>query len=145
MVSYLGVFVACVASTATILLPAPGILVVIRYAQIFNPVLVILLGGIGTAIGELIGYVFGWSGNEMLRIDSKGKIFSWFSSHPNLMVFLFSVIPLPVFDIVGISAGATKMNPFRFLGLCIVGKTIKMAVFVLLAKYILDLFPSLLA
>ena len=142
-VSYFGVLVACIASTATILLPAPGILVVLRYAQIFNPFAVIVIGGAGTAIGEMVGYVFGRSGNELLQIDKNRKLFSWFSNHPNIMVLTFSLIPLPIFDFIGISAGATKMNPIKFLGLCALGKTIKMALFVLLFNILIPRIPFL--
>lgn len=142
-VSYLGVFVACIASTSTILLPAPGIIVVLRYAQIFNPVVIIIIGGIGTAIGEMIGYLFGWSGKELFRINTSKRLFSWFTKHPYTMVFVFSVIPLPIFDIVGICAGATKMNPVRFFSICAIGKTIKMLLFVLLFNYVMPHIPLL--
>ncbi len=142
-ISYMGVFVACFASTATILLPAPGILVVLRYAQVFNPVVIVLLGGIGTAVGEMVGFLLGWSGNELMKINKEWGLFSWFTKHPNIMVFLFSMIPFPVFDIVGITAGATKMNPLKFLGLCAIGKTIKMAAFVMFFNLIVSGFPFL--
>lgn len=139
--SYFGVFIACIASTATIFLPAPGLLVVLRYAHIFNPIVVILIGGIGAAIGEMVGYLFGWSGNAMLNIDKSSKVFTWFTSHPNTMVFVFSMIPLPVFDFIGICAGATNMNPLRFFGICTMGKTIKMALFVVVFYHIIPRIP----
>lgn len=108
---YLGVFIACFAATSTILLPAPGILVVIQYAQILNPLLVVLIGSVGTALGEMSGYVLGRSGNAIIQVDTTGKNFFLFRKHPKTMVFLFSLIPFPVFDVVGIGAGMTKMNP----------------------------------
>jgi len=139
MTGYFGVFIACIAATSTILLPAPGILVVIQYARYLNPAIVVLLGGTGTALGEMIGYILGRSGSEIAKIDTSRKIFIWFARHPNLLVFLFSIIPLPIFDFVGICAGMVKMHPIKFLLYCALGKTIKMALFVILTDFILNL------
>lgn len=142
---YLGVFIACFAATSTILLPAPGILVVIQYAQILNPLLVVFIGGIGTALGEMGGYVLGRSGNAIVQVDTTGKIFLLFRKHPKAMVFLFSLIPFPVFDVVGIGAGMTKMNPISFWLSCLFGKTIKMGIYVLLFSYAADYLHTILA
>ena len=142
---YLGVFIACFAATSTILLPAPGILVVIQYAQILNPLLVVFIGGIGTALGEMGGYVLGRIGNAIVQVDTTGKIFLLFRKHPKAMVFLFSLIPFPVFDVVGIGAGMTKMNPISFWLSCLLGKTIKMEIYVLLFSYAVDYLHTILA
>lgn len=136
---YLGVFLACFAATATILLPAPGILVVIQYAQFLNPVIVILLGSVGTALGEMIGYFLGRTGNEIANINTEKKFFMWLMKKPVLSVFLFSLIPLPIFDVVGICAGMTKMNPLKFFVACFLGKLLKMTGYVLLVNYAKEL------
>lgn len=141
---YFGVFVACVAATSTILLPAPGILVVIQYAQLLNPLLVVLVGGIGTALGEMGGYVLGRSGNDIVQIDTTGKVFRFFKNHPKTMVFLFSLIPFPVFDVVGICAGITKMNPIGFWLSCSLGKIIKMGIYVILFSCATDYLQNII-
>lgn len=140
---YLGVFVACFAATATILLPAPGILVVIQYAQFLNPILVILLGSLGTALGELIGYLLGLNGNELVKINTEKKFFSWLTRKPIFAVFVFSLIPLPIFDIVGICAGMAKVNPLKFTAACFGGKLIKMIGYVLLVDYAKEIIAIL--
>lgn len=140
---YLGVFLACFAATATIFLPAPGILVVIQYAQFLNPILVILLGSLGTALGELIGYILGRNGNELAKINTEKKFFSWLTRKPILAVFLFSIIPLPVFDIVGICAGMAKVNPLKFGIACFLGKLLKMTGYVLLVNYAKEIISVL--
>ncbi len=141
---YFGVFIACVAATSTILLPAPGILVVIQYSQLLNPFLVVLLGGFGTALGELIGYLLGRSGNEITNVNTENKIFSWFIKKPMLMVFVFSLIPFPVFDIVGVFSGITKQNPIKFFFACLLGKIIKMSFYVVLFHYAKDFLSDLI-
>jgi uncharacterized membrane protein YdjX (TVP38/TMEM64 family) len=40
-------------------------------------------------------------------------------------IFAFSVIPSPFLDIVGVTAGALRIDLWRFLSVCWLGKTIK--------------------
>lgn len=141
---YLGVFVACIAATATVLLPAPGLIVVIQYSRFLNPFIVVLIGGLGTSIGEMLGYLLGRSGNDIAEINTTGKYFDWFVRHSASAVILFSLIPFPIFDIVGIAAGMTKMNPIKFWLFCFIGKVIKMGFFVIAFDSILHLLNLIL-
>ena len=143
LTGYFGVFVACIISTATILLPAPSIFVVIQYAQFLNPILVLLIGGLGTSLGELIGYLLGRSGNNLLHINTEKRLFKWFEKRPELMVFLFALIPAPVFDVVGIMAGIIKMNPIRFWIPCFLGKVLKFGFYYLVASHLQELINLL--
>ena len=47
-----------------------------------------------------------------------------------LLVFLLALLPLPLFDIIGIYSGGTKMNPVAFFVICFVGKFIKLLFYV---------------
>lgn len=143
LTGYFGVFVSCIVSTATILLPAPSIFVVIQYAQFLNPVLVLTIGGLGTSLGELLGYVLGRSSNNLLQINTGKRLFKWFKKKPELMVFLFALIPAPVFDIVGIMAGMIKMNPIRFWIPCFLGKVLKFGFYFLVANHLQELIKML--
>ena len=134
---YLGVFLACFASTASILLPAPGLIVILQYSMILNPIIVIILGSLGTATGELIGYFLGYTGNRLIKSPENNRILRSFNRHPVLIVFIFSAIPFPIFDIVGICAGSVKMNTFKFWLTCWLGKIIKVAIFVAFMRYII--------
>lgn len=138
MGGYFGVLVSCFASTATILLPAPGIFVVIQYAQLLNPVFVVILGGIGTATGELIGYILGRAGKNITNINIDNKILRNFEKHPYIAVFIFSVLPLPLFDVIGVVSGMSKVNVCRFWLVCLLGKIIKMSIYILMVEYIKD-------
>ena len=142
MTGYFGVFVACFVATSTILLPAPGIFVVIQYAQILNPVYVVILGGLGTSLGEMIGYMLGRLGKEVVDINPDNIVFRWFNKKPLLTVFLFSLIPFPVFDIVGITAGMNKTNPVLFWISCFLGKTIKMGIYVFMYIRLKEYLPN---
>ena len=61
------------------------------------------------------------------------------AGHRYLTVLLFAVLPLPVFDVVGMLCGAMKMNVVRFFGICLAGKLIKMLCCVWLAHELLPL------
>lgn len=144
MTGYLGVFIACFAATSTILLPAPGIFVVIQYAQFLNPPLVVLVGGLGTSLGEMIGYALGRCGKEAVNINTDNKILKWFNKKAYLTIFLFSLLPLPLFDVVGIASGINKTNPIYFWLTCFAGKLIKMGLYVLLFSYAKDILPNII-
>jgi membrane protein YqaA with SNARE-associated domain len=103
---------------------------------------VILIGGLGTSLGEMIGYLLGRSGREIINVDAKNKkILQWYDKKPYLIVLLFSFIPIPVFDVIGICAGMTKTNPIKFWLCCFIGKTIKMALFV----FVFSLFKDFIS
>lgn len=138
MGGYIGVLVSCFASTASILLPAPGIFVVIQYAQFLNSTLVVLLGGIGTASGELIGYLLGRTGKNVIDFHTDNKVLRVFKKHPYIAIFVFSVLPLPLFDVIGIASGMAKVNVLKFWIVCVLGKIIKMAIYVLMFEYVKD-------
>ncbi len=143
MTGYVGVFIACLAATSTILLPAPGIFVVIQYSQLLNPIWVVIIGGLGTSLGEMIGYLLGRLGQAVIGVDENNRILRWFNKNVYLSVFLFSLLPLPLFDIVGIAAGINKINPVFFWVCCFLGKVIKMGLYVGLFAYVKDMIPGL--
>lgn len=140
---YIGVFAACAISTASILLPAPSIFVVIQYSQFLNPIIVLLAGSLGTSIGELLGYILGRSGNNLLHIKKNNRLFKWFEKKPSILVFTFALIPAPVFDIVGIMAGAVKMHPIKFWCSCFLGKLLKFGFYLIIVDYFQDLINLL--
>lgn len=134
MTGYLGVFIACFASTSTILLPAPGVLVVLRYSQFLKPAAVVLLGGLGTSLGEMTGYMLGRSGTEITGFRNDSELLKWFRKRTYLTVFVFSVLPLPVFDIAGVIAGVNKADPFKVWLYCFCGKVLKLAAYVAVVR-----------
>ena len=138
-VSYIGVLLVCFIANASVLLPAPSILVVVQYSMVLNPMLTALCGAIGATLGEMTGYLAGAHGGNLLASKIRKKVLSVMPKHPYLVVFCFSLIPLPVFDIVGLIAGAMKLNQAKFFASCLLGKLIKMASFAWMANYIIKL------
>ena len=132
---YPGIFIISFLANATVLLPAPGIAVVFAMGAIFNPFLVGLAAGAGGALGEMSGYLAGFSGQAVIeRADVYDRMVSWMKRNGNLTILLLAAIPNPFFDLTGIAAGALKMPVARFLFWCFIGVTFKMTLFALLGS-----------
>ena len=141
---YPGIFLVALLANATVLLPAPGVAVVFAMGGIFNPVFVGLAAGSGGALGELSGYLAGYSGQAVVeRMDVYARIEPWIRKYGGWAILVLSAIPNPFFDIAGVAAGIAKMPMVRFLFFCWIGQIIKMTLFALAGAYsitwILDL------
>lgn len=138
-ISAFGVLIICFLANASVLLPSSSILIVVEYSMVINPLLVALCGAFGATLGEMTGFYVGRYGRKVVP----GKLMKWvkarMASHKYLIVLLFSVLPLPVFDIIGILSGAMKMSSLKFFGICFTGKLIKMMCYVWLAHELLPL------
>jgi len=132
---YPGIFVISFLANATVLLPAPGIAVVFAMGAIFNPLAVGLAAGAGGAIGEMSGYLAGFSGQAVIeRADIYDRMVLWMTRNGNLTVLILAALPNPFFDLTGIAAGALKMPVRRFLFWCFIGVTTKMTFFAFLGS-----------
>jgi len=116
---YPGIFVIAFLSNATVLLPAPGIAVVFAMGGVFNPIAVGLAAGAGGSLGELSGYLAGFSGQAIIeQVDVYERLVLWMTRNGNLTILLLAALPNPFFDLTGIAAGALKMPILRFLFWC---------------------------
>ncbi len=121
---YLGAFLASLVTNATIILPVPGMLVIMALGTVLPPVLVGLSAGIGAVIGEVVSYLAGVSGRGL--VENKGlydRLAGWLNRWGWLAVFIFALTPLP-FDPLGIVAGILRFPFWKFFLACWLGKTI---------------------
>jgi len=127
---YPGIFILAFLAYATVLLPAPGVAVVFTMGAVFNPVGVALAAGAGAALGELSGYLAGFSGQEVVEnVAIYDRLAGWMRKNGPLTVLVLSSIPNPFFDLAGVAAGALKMPVGRFLFWAWIGETTKMFLF----------------
>jgi membrane protein YqaA with SNARE-associated domain len=127
---YPGIFLLSFLAYATVLLPAPGVAIVFTMGAVFNPIGVALAAGAGAALGEISGYLAGFSGQAVIeRADVYARLSHWMNRNGPLTVLILSAIPNPLFDLAGVAAGALKMPVRRFLFWCWIGETVKMAFF----------------
>ena len=123
---YLGVFLISMLSSATIVLPAPSLAIVSVVGAVLSPYLLGPCAGAGEAIGELTGYLAGYSGRAVVENRKNyERIVRWTEKYGLWVVFALSVIPSPLFDLAGIAAGALKIPVHKFLLVCWIGKSIK--------------------
>jgi membrane protein YqaA with SNARE-associated domain len=136
MYGYPGIFLISLLANGTVLLPAPGIAVVFAMGSVLNPFYLALAAAAGAAIGEISGYLAGFSGQGVLEhFKMYTRIRGWMERYGPLTVFVLAAIPNPFFDLAGLSAGALKMPLWQFTFWCLLGKIIKMLFFAYTGAY----------
>ncbi len=113
-------------SSASLFLPVPGLAAVCAAGYALSPSLVALLAAAGMALGELTGYFVGVSGRGFLeKRNTYLRMEGWMRRHGGWVLFIFSVIPNPFFDLAGMAAGALHYPIWRFLAIIYAGKLVK--------------------
>lgn len=122
---YLGGFLISILLNATIILPAGNFLVLAALATLVpSPTLLGLVGGFGAAIGEMTGYLAGYSGRAMVGNSPRWmRLEGWVNRWGGLAIFALSIVPF-AFDIVGIIAGVLRLPLWKFFLTCWWGRTI---------------------
>jgi len=122
---YLGVFLISLTFNATVILPAGSIIMIAALGAILPlPIVVGLAGGAGAAIGEITGYMAGYSGRVIAkRSQMYNRVEGWVRRWGALAIFAFSIVPF-VFDLVGIAAGILRFPFWKFFLLCWLGRTL---------------------
>ena len=127
---YWGIFFISVLTNATLILPLPGVIFTSAMGAIFNPFWVAFAAGCGATVGEITGYLAGYSGQVIVdRRNWYERLTVWMKKYGNITIFLMALIPNPMFDLAGMAAGMLKMPLARFLFWCLLGKMLKMVVF----------------
>lgn len=136
---YFGIFLLSIAANATIIIPLPGVAFTTAMGAIFNPMWVAVAAGLGAALGELTGYMAGFSGQGIAeRSVLYNRLTTWMKAHQNLAygaILLLAFIPNPLFDLAGVSSGALKLPLWKFLLACAIGKILKMLIFAYAGYY----------
>src|SRR5436190_11626221 len=124
----LGIFLINFLSSATIFLPAPGIATVVAGGAIYSPIAVGLVAALGATLGDMISYMLGVSSKEVFLKNHNPwshKLTKLFEQFGGWMVFIFALIPNPVFDAVGIIAGALGYPWYKYFIWLFLGRLIR--------------------
>jgi len=122
---YLGAFLVSLVCNATVILPAGNILILsVLGAVLPSAVVVGLVGGAGAAIGEITGYMAGYSGRGLAqRSKMYNRVEGWMRRWGTLTIFVMSIVPF-IFDLAGIAAGVLRFPFWKFFLLCWLGRTL---------------------
>ena len=154
---YVGIFAANFLGTATGFIPVPGLtaagqaLIIAGADTLFVPG-VVVAGSLGMTLAESTAYltgaigrglaeerqmpVKGWLGQLMHR--AAGWIDSLMESYGFMTLLVLSAIPNPFFEFAGITAGAVRMNFWRFIVAVGIGKTIRVILLVTVGRALVD-------
>ena len=133
---YPAVFLVSFIGDATIILPTLSMAVVFGIGGALNPVAVGIVAGLGSALGELTGYLVGVGGRIVVE-DRKlyNRFEGWMRRRGMLVIFLLGLIPNPTFDVAGMIAGALKMPLWKFLLAAWAGKSLRLILFALAGQH----------
>ena len=124
---YLGVFIVNFISSATVLLPLPGVASVFLAGSLWNPLLIGISAGLGATFGEFFAYLVGFGGRSFInkkiaRHSSFEKIEYYFHKNGFITIVILAALPFPIFDIVGILAGTLNYPVWKFLLATAIGR-----------------------
>ena len=123
---YAGAFLVMLVGNATVILPAPGLILVFAMGHTYDPLLLGLAAGAGAALGELVGYFAGFSGSGYIKTTALyRRVERWVEHRGPVVITVLAAIPSPVFDLAGLAAGALGMRWPKFLMAAWIGKTVQ--------------------
>ena len=134
---YLGAFLVSLIGNATVLMPL-AVLPMLGAIGVFlypgtgpaGPVIVALIGGVGACIGELSGYMLGYSSRAVIRNNKLYlKLVGWMRRWGALAVFTIALFPF-FFDLAGMAAGVLRLPLWKFILACWLGRTLNYLIFV---------------
>lgn len=141
---YPGIFLFSILANATILVPIPGVIFTSAMGAVFNPLWVSIAAGAGASLGELSGYLAGFSGQAVVENSKKyERVVHWMEKYGDITILVLAFIPNPLFDLAGMTAGILKMPVWKFLIFCVIGKILKMMMFAYAGDWVMGLVDQL--
>lgn len=141
---YGAVFVVNLITCASVLFPIPGEAANIAAGLALDPLRVAIAATLGATIGEMTSYLAGYMGGKLFLhgyhkryIQAQG----WMDRHGVLAIFLFALIPVLVYDLVGIIAGSTRYPLKKFIVATAGGRFIRCLTEASLGYTFVSLFP----
>jgi membrane protein YqaA with SNARE-associated domain len=141
---YPGIFLFSILANATILIPVPGVLFTSAMGAVFNPFWVSIAAGSGAALGELSGYMAGFSGQAVVENAARyEQVANWMRKYGDVTILFLAFVPNPLFDLAGMLAGMLKMPVVKFLFYCVIGKILKMMMFAYAGDWVVTLLEGI--
>jgi len=145
---YAGAFVISIFGNFTVFFPVPYVLTIYAFGATLNPVLLGLVCGAGSTVGEFSAYLIGRGGRRVIderygeRLETAKLLVQRYGM---AIIFLFAVLPLPD-DLILIPLGMLRYSLKKAMTAMFVGKTIMCTAVAYAGKYsygfIKDVFAS---
>jgi len=124
--SYLGVFLVSFIGAVSIIVPIPYTFVILTLGMRpeWDPLLLTVAGGLGSAIGEFSGYLLGYYGRSAISEERQRKMnymMKFFNRFGSIAIFIFALTPLPD-DLLFIPLGILRYPFVRAFIPCFLGK-----------------------
>lgn len=132
--SYFGVFLISFIGAASIIVPIPYTLIIftLSLSGQWNSTLLIIAGGLGSALGELTGYALGYFGRRIISEERQKKmtyLVRLFDRYGPLAIFVFALTPLPD-DLLFIPLGIMKYKLYKAFIPSLIGKLLMVFIIV---------------
>ncbi len=122
---FLGVFFISFIGSLSIIFPIPYTIVILLLgSKGWNPFLLAIAGGLGSAVGEFSGYALGYYGAKFVGKERRRKMNFFvkaFDKYGPIAVFVFALTPLPD-DLLFIPLGILRYKFWKTFLPCLAGK-----------------------
>ena len=145
---YAGAFLISIFGNFTIFFPVPFTITIYAFGATLNPLLLGLVCGIGSTVGEFSAYLIGVGGRKVIegryeeRLESAKRLIQRYGA---TIIFLFALLPLPD-DVILIPLGVLRYDLKKALGAMFLGKTIMLTFVAYAGRYsysfVKDIFES---
>lgn len=147
-----GVFAASFLGASSIFIPIPYHVLIfwVGANTNYNVYVVVAAAGLGSALGEMVGYGAGYAAkrvfgeNRRRKLDAMLKVLLRHRKVWPLLVFIFAFTPLPD-DIIFVPLGILRMDFLRVFIPCILGKLAMFYVLVAGGRYLGDVARGVLS
>ena len=145
---YLGAFFISTFGNFTVFFPVPFVITIYAFGATLDPLLLGLVCGLGSTLGEFSAYLIGRGGRQVLderygkQLETAKKLVQ---NYGVTIIFLFALLPLPD-DLILIPLGMLKFDLKKAMGAMFAGKFLMCTAVAYAGRYsysfIKDIFAS---
>ncbi|MBN1177192.1 MAG: VTT domain-containing protein [Dehalococcoidales bacterium] len=143
--SYYGIFLVSFLATAPVPIFVPSSILIFMLGALLNPLLIGIMGGLGSTTGNFFTYYTGHAGIRLLtsfinvvtpenlstgilsRITNRVKTSRWYrlaQKHRFLALFIVACLPTPLLTPMVLSMGASRTTMWKVMLVSLAGQTI---------------------
>jgi len=130
---YGGIFVVTFVGSMTLFIPGPTMVATFLAGKALNPLVVSIVAGLGSALGEFTGYAAGYASRGFVAPETNqsrwyDRLFRWIGAYPFLTILTLAAIPNFLTDLCRIIAGRIAYPFPKFLLATFIGKSIRFGI-----------------